>query len=323
MILPNDFTKLNSEDADVKRVRNSSCRRDPTPVSKPSAAPNAGTVSLDIRIDYLTVDGLQLDSYAHSPQSRVVLAVPGSLVQFVHGATTSRQIGTHRASYINAVLIQSRGATMVPPRTRCAMVLVRSPCAAASLDISRGSAITANGVTRACVDPRTLIKVRRTRWGTSRMRTLPPPDRGPSSQTRRKASSIILTPPSLEHFAAHMSWPMRGIFIGGIGYSSLNPLIVQKKNYRQPSDATASFRKLVDQEATMTKTLSFFLLESTPLSLLSDEPLLSSSSEFAQVSLNIIRIAVPEKDYPPWRQLDFETLNKTIHRRKLCFYPAI
>ena len=49
-------------------------------------------------------------SFVHSPQGRAVLALPGQDVVFVRGAITPTQVGTHRPSYVNAILIQSRGA---------------------------------------------------------------------------------------------------------------------------------------------------------------------------------------------------------------------
>ena len=53
----------------------------------------------------LLVGGQQLAPYAHSPQSRAVLALPGVDVAFILGRISPRQLGSHRPSYINAVLI--------------------------------------------------------------------------------------------------------------------------------------------------------------------------------------------------------------------------
>jgi len=64
----------------------------------------------------LLVGGQQLAPYAHSPQSRGVLALPGVDVTFVLGRITPEHIRSHRPSYINAVLVQSRG---VRPVRRC------------------------------------------------------------------------------------------------------------------------------------------------------------------------------------------------------------
>lgn len=57
----------------------------------------------------LPIGGQQLAPWVHSPQSQAVLALPGQDVPFVRGAISGNQIMTHRPSYINALLIQSRG----------------------------------------------------------------------------------------------------------------------------------------------------------------------------------------------------------------------
>jgi Protein of unknown function (DUF3716) len=59
-------------------------------------------------------------SFVHSPQGRAVLALPGQDVPFVRGAITPAQVGSHRASYINAILVQSRGVAVNPPCDACA-----------------------------------------------------------------------------------------------------------------------------------------------------------------------------------------------------------
>jgi hypothetical protein len=61
----------------------------------------------------LIVRGQQMAAFVHSPQGRAVLALPGQDMVFVRGAITPAQVGSHRPSYINAILIQSRG-TLVP-----------------------------------------------------------------------------------------------------------------------------------------------------------------------------------------------------------------
>jgi hypothetical protein len=61
----------------------------------------------------LVVGGQQMAAFIHSPQGRAVLALPGRDVVFVPGAITPNQVRSHRPSYINAILIQSRG-NMVP-----------------------------------------------------------------------------------------------------------------------------------------------------------------------------------------------------------------
>ena len=58
-------------------------------------------------------------AFVHSPQGRAVLALPGQDVVFVQGAITPKQVGSHRPSYINAILIQSRGNVVLGPCTAC------------------------------------------------------------------------------------------------------------------------------------------------------------------------------------------------------------
>ncbi|OJD22097.1 hypothetical protein ACJ73_06562 [Blastomyces percursus] len=67
----------------------------------------------------LFIAGQQLNLFAHSPQSRAVLALPGQDVVFVRGAITEVQVRSHRASYINALLIQSRGRPEPHACTAC------------------------------------------------------------------------------------------------------------------------------------------------------------------------------------------------------------
>ncbi|OJD24033.1 hypothetical protein ACJ73_04608 [Blastomyces percursus] len=61
----------------------------------------------------------QLNPFAHSPQSRAVLALPGQDVVFVRGAITEVQVRSHRQSYVNALLIQSRGQPEPHACTAC------------------------------------------------------------------------------------------------------------------------------------------------------------------------------------------------------------
>ncbi|OJD20098.1 hypothetical protein ACJ73_08569 [Blastomyces percursus] len=53
------------------------------------------------------------------PQSREVLALPGQDVVFVRGAITEVQVRSHRPSYINVLLIQSRGQPEPHACTAC------------------------------------------------------------------------------------------------------------------------------------------------------------------------------------------------------------
>jgi hypothetical protein len=67
----------------------------------------------------LVIGGQQMAALIHSPQGRAVLALPGQDVVFVPGAITPKQVGSHRPSYINAILIQSRGNMVLGPCTAC------------------------------------------------------------------------------------------------------------------------------------------------------------------------------------------------------------
>lgn len=67
----------------------------------------------------LIVGGQQLANYAHSAPGRALLALPGVDVPFVLGAITPNQVRSQRPSYINAILIQSRGALVPGGCSRC------------------------------------------------------------------------------------------------------------------------------------------------------------------------------------------------------------
>ena len=67
----------------------------------------------------LDVGQQQLAPFIHTAPGRVVLALPGQDVDFVRGAISPPQIGQHRASYINAILIQSRGRAEPQACTQC------------------------------------------------------------------------------------------------------------------------------------------------------------------------------------------------------------
>ena len=60
-----------------------------------------------------------LAPYVHTDAGRELLAQPGTDVQFVRGSIRPHQIKQHRPSYINALLIQSRGITLAHPCTQC------------------------------------------------------------------------------------------------------------------------------------------------------------------------------------------------------------
>lgn len=66
----------------------------------------------------LLVGGQQLAPYVHSGPGRAALAIPGRNVRYNPRRILPHQVGLHRASHVNAVLIQSRGIR-VPPCTSC------------------------------------------------------------------------------------------------------------------------------------------------------------------------------------------------------------
>ena len=61
----------------------------------------------------------QLRPYVHNVLGDEVLALPGRDVAFVYGRISAHQIGTHRPSYVNAILIQSRGRRGVHSCVSC------------------------------------------------------------------------------------------------------------------------------------------------------------------------------------------------------------
>ena len=69
--------------------------------------------------DTLVVGGQQLAPACHNAAQRAVLALPGRDIAFVRGRITPVQLGSHRPSYVNAVLIQSRGRTRAVRCTEC------------------------------------------------------------------------------------------------------------------------------------------------------------------------------------------------------------
>lgn len=76
-----------------------------------AAAPGANPV--------LQVGGQELASFCHNSRQRAVLALPGRGVAYAVGSITPQQVMTHRPSYVNAILIQSRGVVSSPPCTEC------------------------------------------------------------------------------------------------------------------------------------------------------------------------------------------------------------
>lgn len=61
----------------------------------------------------------QLASFCHNNIQRAVLALPGRDVQYTANTIQPYQLAAHRPSYINAILIQSRGVVSLVPCTEC------------------------------------------------------------------------------------------------------------------------------------------------------------------------------------------------------------
>lgn len=67
----------------------------------------------------LRVGGQVLGPLCHNNLQQTVLAMPGRDVRFVRGSITQQQVRTHRPSYVNAILIQSRGSLVPGGCSRC------------------------------------------------------------------------------------------------------------------------------------------------------------------------------------------------------------
>lgn len=85
------------------------------------AAQNAAAVGGNqlVQDPILRVGGQELAFYVSGRFGEAVLALSGQDVRFRLGRITPEQVRHHRPSYINALLIQSRGTLMVPACTRC------------------------------------------------------------------------------------------------------------------------------------------------------------------------------------------------------------
>ena len=68
----------------------------------------------------LPVSGQEMAVLCKSPQSQALLAMPGGVVEFVpNGSVNAASIDKTRNSYINAIMIQSRGSPLSAPCTQC------------------------------------------------------------------------------------------------------------------------------------------------------------------------------------------------------------
>jgi hypothetical protein len=75
----------------------------------------------------LPIAGRELDQFAYGSLSRQLLAVPGFDVIHTPGALHGQQLASQRASYINALLIQSRGYLLIQDCDHCMEMDVRRP----------------------------------------------------------------------------------------------------------------------------------------------------------------------------------------------------
>ena len=71
-------------------------------------------------IPYLRVSGQELAPWVHNDHGQAVLNLPGLVVPYVRNSINPGQINMHRPSYINGILIQSRGMLQDPPCASCA-----------------------------------------------------------------------------------------------------------------------------------------------------------------------------------------------------------
>lgn len=67
----------------------------------------------------LQVGGQELTPFVHSPRRLAVLALPGTSVAYHTDRIRPAQVLMHRMSYVNGLLIQSRGFVQNPACTRC------------------------------------------------------------------------------------------------------------------------------------------------------------------------------------------------------------
>ena len=79
------------------------------------------------RFPILPVGQQQLAFFCHNALQLAVLTLPGRDVKFVYGRIFPYQLGSHRPSYVNAILIQSRGRVGTGPCSACASTPMPTP----------------------------------------------------------------------------------------------------------------------------------------------------------------------------------------------------
>jgi hypothetical protein len=82
-------------------------------------ANNLFSTTANNQVGLLLVSGQELLPFLRTELQNQLLSLPGSNVEFNLGRITTAQILQFRPSYINAILIQSRGSDVVRPCTYC------------------------------------------------------------------------------------------------------------------------------------------------------------------------------------------------------------
>ncbi|EON98159.1 hypothetical protein UCRPA7_6327 [Phaeoacremonium minimum UCRPA7] len=77
------------------------------------------------RVGALAIGGEELAAFCHTAEQRTVLAQPGRPVVFVRNRLNADQLFSGRPSYINALLIQSRGERADEPCSLCRAAIER------------------------------------------------------------------------------------------------------------------------------------------------------------------------------------------------------
>ncbi|KAH6659912.1 hypothetical protein BKA67DRAFT_641087 [Truncatella angustata] len=75
----------------------------------------------------LPLGGQELASFSHNELQRAVLALPGRDILVVNRSITPAQVVSHRPSYINFLLITSRGRVSATPCVSCRLAAALSP----------------------------------------------------------------------------------------------------------------------------------------------------------------------------------------------------
>ncbi|OJD25841.1 hypothetical protein ACJ73_02793 [Blastomyces percursus] len=109
----------------------------------------------------LFVANQQLLPFTHSPQVRAILALPGQDILFVRGSMNEHQILSHRPSYINAILIQSRGGWRRRPvlLAMVVQVFVHSLSFAIYQGTLEEHVVIANGVIMPAAAPHAMVRM--------------------------------------------------------------------------------------------------------------------------------------------------------------------